>query len=175
MKDTFDVGDTIFMEMNFNEKLTDESGGIENSFTNYDFRLQLQCGRIDTEPPLPETLNFLELHTIVGKDSAVNLSQSGISFYIITPNYDSGTYSLESKVILKRKGLFSFGITPFEGLGNPFEINGKCDHLPVTIGSKLENDAENNFYMYQWAANPVYHTFDEKRFHDYGGYCFVVR
>ena len=34
MKDTFMVGDTIFMEMNFNEKLIDERGGVETSSGN---------------------------------------------------------------------------------------------------------------------------------------------
>jgi hypothetical protein len=175
MRDTFSVGDTLLLEMNFGEELTDERGGIKNSFSNYDFRLDLGCSRIDVDPPLPQALNFLALNTIVGEDSSVTLSQSGTSYYIIKPTFNNGIYSFKSELIIVKEGLYVIGITPFESPSEPFSIKGECDHVTVRIGSKLENDEENNFHMYQWAANPVYHTFDEKRFKDYGGYCFVVK
>jgi hypothetical protein len=173
--DTFALGDTLLLEMNFSHELTDEQGGVKNSFPNYDFRLELGCGRIDVDPPLSQDINFLTLSTTVGKDSTVILSQSGISYYIIKPIFDNGIYSFKSELIVRKEGLYVLDITPYESPSEPFSIKGECDHVTVRIGSKLENDEQNNFHMYQWAANPVYHTFDEKRFRDYGGYCFVVR
>lgn len=175
IKDTFNVGDTLRLEMNFRDELIDEIGNVKNIFLDYDFRIELQCGRIDSDPPLSNTSDCIDIRTIVGRDSSVLLPQSGVSFYKIIPEYSNKTYTFKCELVLKEKGLLYFGIVPFNTNADPFEISGECDHLPITIGSKLDNEAENNYHMLQWAANPVYHTFDEKRFSDYGGYCFVVK
>jgi hypothetical protein len=36
-KDTFNIGDTLWVDMNFHEDIVDEIGSIKNTFNNYDF------------------------------------------------------------------------------------------------------------------------------------------
>jgi hypothetical protein len=161
--------------MDFIDELTDERGNIKNSFPNYDFRLGIGCERIDIDPPLAHTLEYLKIITLVGKDSSIFLPSSGISFFTFVPNYANKKYTFKCALIMQKKGLFYFGAGPSESLGDPFAIDGECKDIPLDIGSKIDNETDNNYHMLQWATNSVYHSLSTERFQNYGGYCFVVK
>ena len=176
MKDTFTVGDTILLELNFNKDMADEIGGIKNSFPNFDFQINAGCERIDIDPPLAHTLDYLSIHTSIGSDSSASLPVSGVSFYRLVPLYSSEKYVFKCTFTVREKGVFSFGLgSTASTRENPLQFEGVCDNVPIEFGSHLANDSENNYHMLQWAANPAYHRIDAKRFSDYGGYCFVVK
>ncbi len=176
MRDTFAVGDTLWVELNFSKDMTDEIGNIKNSFPNFDFQINAGCERIDIDPPLAHTLDFLSIHTLIGSDSSANLPVSGVSYYRLVPVYSLENYTFKCFFIVKEKGLFSFGLGSTASTEeNPLQFNGVCDNIPIQFGSHLANDSENNYHILQWATNPAYHRIDAQRFRDYGGYCFVVR
>lgn len=175
MRDTFSVGDTLWMEMNFSDELIDTGGNIKNSFQNYDFRLGIGCERIDIDPPLAHTIDYLKIITVAGKDSSISLPSSGVSFFTFAPNYSNKKYIFKCALVMREEGLFYFGAGPSESLGEPFKINSECDNISVDLGSKIDNEIDNNYHMLQWAANPAYHSLSSERFRNYGGYCFVVK
>ncbi|MCB0542581.1 MAG: hypothetical protein KDC70_03645 [Saprospiraceae bacterium] len=176
LRDTFNVNDTLWLEIKFNEIMTDDVGQIMNSFSNIDFHINAGCERIDIDPPLAYTSAYIDINTLIGSDSLNNLPISGVSYYRINPIYMSGNYSYKCWILLKEKGLFSFGLGSSASTDEkPFQFKGNCDNVPVEFGSRLENDSENNYHMLQWASNPAYHKIEAKRFSDYGGYCFVVK
>ncbi len=174
-QDTFNIGDTIWFEMDYPQILVDEMGGVENLFIDYDFNLSLQCARIDTNPPIPQTIEFFDLHTLVGQDSAVDLGGVGISEYKIIPFIKTEGYAVKCAVITKRRGLFFFGIGPVEQTHSPFSVSMNCTHLNVEMGTKLNNDDENNFYLLKYAENSAYKNYSKEQFMRYGSYCIVVR
>lgn len=173
MKDTFSVGDTLWLEMDFGTEMTDEIGGIKNSFVDYDFRLESTCERIDIDPPLAHTTNYLSINTLIGSDSSINLSASSVSYYEITPVYSSDKYTFKCAFIIQEKGLFLFGTSPYNSEENPFQIIGACDNLSVDIGCVLENELENNFQMLQFASNPAYHKLKPENLRS--NFCFFVQ
>lgn len=173
MKDTFNVGDSIWVNLDFKEELTDENGGVTNVFRNYDFRFRVSSDKMDIDPPLAQTANFFDLHSITGSDSLISLPISNISVFSISTVELVGIYKYQGVFILKEKGLFWFGLGTTSDTGK-FGISGNCSKVPVYIGSRVTNESENNYHMLQWAANSAYHNIDAKRFSDYGGYCFVV-
>jgi len=174
--DTFNLGDTIWIEMDFPEEMTDVNGGVKNIFHNYDFRIELGCERIDVNPGQPKTVDFLHFHEVIGRDSLVNLPGSSISTYRIFPVIQDGKYHFKCGLITQKKGFFIFGITPIEysEYEEKFHINGSCDNIPLGIGSKPIG-AEGNFHMLQYSLEPAYPNFPKDRFENYGGYCFVVK
>lgn len=175
MKDTFTVGDTLWLTMDFSEELIDERGNIKNTFQNYDFRMGIGCERIDIDPPLAHTLDYLRIFTLIGTDSSIFLPSSGVSLFTFVPDYTDKKYVFKCALVIQEKGLFYFGAGPSEGLGEAFTIDGECENMPLEIGSKLVDEANNNFYMLQWASNSAYHSLSLDRFRNYGGYCFVVK
>ncbi len=175
-QDTFNLGDTIWIEMDFPEEMTDVNGGIKNTFRNYDFRIELGCERIDVNPGQAKTVDFLRFHEVLGRDSIINLPGAGVSGYRIFPIFQNGSYRFKCGLITEKKGFFTFGVTPvwFDENEERFHINGQCDNIPLDIGSKLIG-AEGNFHMLKYSAEPVYPNFPKDRFENYGGYCFVVQ
>ncbi len=175
-KDTFNLGDTLWIEMDFPEEMTDVNGGVKNIFRNYDFRIELQCDRMDVLPPEAKAVDYLRFHKIIGRDSSINLTGSGVSAYRAFPVFQDGRYRFKCGLITQKKGLFGFGVTPieFNEYEEKFHIKGQCDNIPLGIGSKLIG-AEGNFHLLQYGLDPVYPRFPKDRFENYGGYCFVVK
>jgi len=175
-KDTFNLSDTLWVEMDFPEEMTDVNGGVKNIFRNYDFRIELACDKIDIDPPVSKIVDHFGFHKVVGRDSATYLPGVGVSGYRIFPVFQNGLYRFKCGLIAQKKGLFFLGVAPIASHGNDdeFHIQGQCDQLPLSIGSKLIG-AEGNFYMLQYALNSAYHILPKDRFENGGGYCFVVK
>jgi hypothetical protein len=138
------------------------------------FWIEFACARIDTNPPSASIIKALQIYSVIGRDSIISLSQSGISYYRIFPVYLNGNYTYKCGLITKEKGLFSLGITPFQNEETlPFKIEGNCDDSPILIGCKLNGDADNNIDMLVQTHNNF--EFEKQQFRRYGGYCFFVK
>jgi len=176
IQDTFDIGDTIWIEMNFADQLTDLRGGIANTFSDFDFNLHLECGRFDIDPPQGKAVSFMDAIAFEGEIASTILPMSGVSFYKIVPFYIEQTYSFKGAVVLKQQGTFLCGISPSSGRADPFEIKGNCNHLSLEISSKVNNGdpAENNYHLLKSSPVPVYRDMTVERFGQ-GAVCFVVR
>ena len=174
-QDSFNIGDTIWIEINLPDKITDENGGIENIFSNFDFRIELACELLDSVPSLAQTTNYLGLHTLVGQDSVVALSGAYLQFYQIIPDYISQSYRYKCALTTRQKGQFVLFIAPFDHQTEPFEFSGKCDRVALHFTSRLNNDDDNNFEDFKKRQHPSYSAWNIERFHNNGGFYFVVR
>jgi len=176
IQDTFSVGDTIWMEMDFNETLTDINADIPNTFSNFDFKLELQCGRFDKNPTQGKTIDFLDAIVLLGEVVPRALPGAGVSYYEVLPAYTSQAYRFKSAFVLQQKGAFFCGIFPNPPLGEPFEIRGQCNSSALSIESKVNNGdlTENNYQMLTSSPEPAYSNMTPTRFGQ-GAFCFVVR
>lgn len=175
-KDTFNLGDTLWVEMDFPEEMTDVNGGIKNVFHNYDFRIELACDKMDIDPPMAKTTDYLRFHKVIGQSTVVNLPGAGVSGYKILPVFQDDRYRFKCGLITQKKGLFFIGLTPVDPdeNGNDFQIDGQCDHTSLSIGTKLVG-AEGNFHLLQYGLNSAYRILPKDRFEMFGSYCFVVK
>ena len=176
VQDTFQLGDTIWIEMNFGDVLTDSNGNIQNTFSDYDFRLELVCGRFDIDPPQSTAVSFFDTQDFIGTSEPVGLPQSGVSYYKMFPKYQERFYRLKTALILKETGSFLLSVTPFQWRGEPFKIVGVCDQISVKIWGKANNGnpEENNFYLLQSSPVEVYRNIHAADGHA-SGYCYIVQ
>jgi len=177
IQDTFQIGDTIWIEMNFADTLTDLNGNVSNTFSNYNFKLELQCDRFDIDPPQGKAVSFMDAFPSEGEVVARSLPTSGISYYEVLPVYEDRVYRFKSAFVLKQQGTFFCTVIPNTDDGiEPFEITGNCDHLSVGINSKVNNGnpTENNYHLLQSSPVPVYRDMTLERFGQ-GAFCFVVK
>lgn len=175
-RDTFQLGDTIWIEMDFPDVLTDREGGIENTFADYDFRLELVCERFDIDPPQSKAVSFFDALAVTGTAEAMGLSQSGISYYQLSPIYSDHRYRFKAALMLKQTGVFLLAVSPFQTDLNPFKLNGACDHVRLYIGNWVNNGTAegNNYHLLQSSPVDVYKNMTIEQFGN-GGYCFVVQ
>jgi len=161
--------------MGFSEEMTDVNGGIKNTFHDYDFRLEIAADRIDINPVMAKTIDYLRFHKVLGQDSVVILPGAGVSGYKIFPVFQDGKYKFRCGLITQKKGIFVLGIVPVSMNENEdrFYIKGQCEHVGLSITSKLIG-AEGNFYLLQHTSEPAYLNLSKERFENTGGYCFVV-
>ena len=177
IQDTFQIGDTIWMEMDFADTLTDLNGGIPNTFSNFNFKLELQCGRFDIDPPQGKAVSFMDAIPSAGEVASRVLPISDISYFEVLPVYTDRTYRFKSAFVLKQQGTFFCTITPnTDNRIEPFEITGNCDHLPLYINSKVNDGdpTENNYHLLKSSPVPVYRDMTLERFGQ-GTFCFVVK
>jgi len=177
IQDTFELGDTIWMEVDFHEKLTDLNGGVENTFHNFDFKLEVQCDRFDIDPPQGRAVSFMDIFPIVGQVVPRGLPSSEVSYLEVLPIYQDNYYRFKGAVVLKQQGTFVYTLTPYtDEMIEPFKITGNCDNIPLYITSKV-NDGDptaNNYYLLKSSPVDVYRNMTIERFGQ-SGFCFVVR
>ncbi|MBK7937855.1 MAG: hypothetical protein IPJ82_12525 [Lewinellaceae bacterium] len=177
IQDTFHLGDTIWIEMNFADTLTDLNGGITNIFSNFNFKLELQCDRFDIDPPQGKAVSFMDPLAFVGEVTAQVLPISDVSYFEVQPLYANHIYHFKSAFVLKEEGGFLCTLIPnTDNRTNPFKITGNCDQIPLYIQSKVNSGspAENNYQLLKSSPVSVYRDMTLERF-GAGAFCFVVK
>ena len=168
MLDTFSVGDTLWVEMNFPAELTDESNTLTAQFDNYDFNFELACEQINIDPKSGYTTEIVDLQPFLG-DGAPNIYGS-FSVYGITPISENGYYKFKSILTLKKSGLILLTINPFNNEYDPYSVpNTECK---TQIWGKLTNSNQNNYFMLKYASL-VYSNKSEEEMT--GCYIFFVK
>ncbi len=171
LQDTFDIGDTLFLAINFPKKMIDKQAEIENVFENYDFRIEVSGSRYDIRHSVVS--HIIDLTSQVGKDSL--LSYSSFDIFRLNPNFDGNEYHYNGLLILQESGVFALSIYCFsDNRINPFEITGNCDHLNVHFYCDTNEGMDNNVELVKpyFVGNPDNWDNDFKK---NGGFAFVVR
>ena len=177
MKDTFRIGDTIQIDMSFSDRLTDLNGGVENTFSNFDFQLKIASDRFDIDPPESKAVEVMDVFPTVGQVIARSLPSSGVSYYEVLPVYRDNYYVFKCAMVLKQEGSFTFNLSPYtDDMIAPFKVKGNCDDLPLRIISKV-NDGDpvkNNYHLLKSSPVPPYRDMTLERFGQ-SGFCFIVK
>lgn len=169
MLDTFSVGDTLWVEMNFPAELTDESNTLTAQFDNYVFNFELGCSQINTLPVSPHTVDNIKVDSIVGLVEPK--IYSSFSVYNIMPIFEYGVYKLKVQIKLKKTGLFLLSLDPFNDPNDAFNVpNSECK---AEIWSILTNPDQNNYFMLDYASSLAYSNKSEEEMT--GGYIFFVK
>ncbi len=169
MLDTFSVGDTLWVEMNFPTELTDEANTLTAQFDNYDFNFELGCNQIDIDPIYGYATEIVDFQSLLGKGES-NIYGS-FSVYGITPTFENGYYKFKSILILKNSGLFALALDPFNDPYEAFNVpNTECK---AQIWGVLTNTDQNNYFMLKYASSLAYSNKSEAE--TTGWYMFYVK
>jgi len=169
-KDTFNIGDTLFLSINIPKELTDEQGGIRNVFEDFDFKLGTRTSRFDSVHEY--STKTLGLTSQVGSHKLY--TYSFFDEYGLTTIYDGSEYRYQGVLTLKETGVFAvyFG-TFYNDRLNPVKLDGNCKHEAVNLYCITNHGENNNVELVSpYNGNS---TFWEEQFRLGGGFAFVVR
>ncbi|MCA0236705.1 MAG: hypothetical protein LCH81_10005 [Bacteroidetes bacterium] len=170
LSDTFNIGDSLYVDIDFPEELMDINGEIGNTFENFDFKLFISTARYDV--PHQYSSQAFDLYTVEGSDTLVEFSSS--NEYALTLKYKESKYKYTGYIILKEPGVFAvYFASYYESFTDPLTIRGNCDHLSVHLYCETNDGQNNNVELVSpYNGNS---TFWENQFKKGGGYAFVVR
>lgn len=175
-QDTFQLGDTIWVELDFDHTLTDVNGGVTNTFSNYNFRFEWQCEKINMTPLEGHTVDYLFFVGILGTTEPVGLPSSGVSFYKVFPEYDGQVYRFKCGFVLQDTGTFFVALNSYKPVAGYDRQDGwDCSRISFVLDTKINNGDpdENNYYLLKTSPEPVYQKMTKERFGT-GGFVFVV-
>jgi hypothetical protein len=171
-RDSFRIGDTMLISMNFPKKMVDERSGIENTFEDFDFAFRLSAQRYDV--PYELTTQSLALLPITGECKAETLSS--FSLYEVIPHFDGQKYQFEGLIVLKEQGVFALkNVSLYDEGFSGTEFKGTCDGLVVFQCRINSGDPDSNnldLIKPYLGGNPDNWARDFKK---RGGFGFVVR
>lgn len=174
--DTFQLGDTIWIKLDFDHTLIDMNGGIANTFSNYDFRLEWQGDKISVTPlDAHAVAYFLPVH-VLGATEPVGLPSSGVSFYKVFPEYDGQFYRFECGFVLRDTGTFVVALHPYKPVSGYDRQEGwDCPRTSFVLDTRINSGDpdENNFHLLKTSPEPVYQNMTRERFGT-GAFAFVV-
>ncbi len=171
MQDTFDMDDTLFMVIDIPKTLIDKQADIENTFENFDFRIETKGRRYDVFNEY--TTDLFNLNTEVGADSI--LAFSSFNLFRLIPDFDGTEYHYKGFFTFKQSGIFAMNVYCYSDEDiEPFEFNGNCDNRNVYFRCDVNEGHENNLQLIKpyLSGNPQNWESD---FRKRGGYAFVVR
>ncbi len=177
-KDTFRVGDTIYIESVFSDSVYDRSTGRKFLIEDMNWRVGSLIYPINVDTVL--ATGYRNFQVIVPKeyDFEPFVYSSGEIGYYGTYNYDGSIYSLKFQLIPKAIGIyyFLFGINDLRFINIEFEE--KCSSASVYVYATMNEGSDNNIHLFKESPNEFFRVqmFNrpEEEFYKAGGYCFVV-
>jgi hypothetical protein len=171
-RDSFRIGDTMLISMNFPKKMVDERSGIENTFEDFDFNLILAAIRYDVKEKM--TTEILDLVSINGGHIVNNFSS--FSDIGIAHVFDGEQYTYVGNIVLKKKGTFALYIGSIYNEDNKPKVEGTCTNgiIEFQCSTNAGDPDINNLNLIKpyLGGNPDNWGPDFKKS---GGFAFVVR
>lgn len=164
-KDTFNVGDTIWIEQNFGHDLLNKHYNKYYKLENFAFKnVWIVSDLVNpTVPYIPPTIN--------DKIGSTTISNTGRSL-LINYDYSDNTYQYKTAIKLEKKGLFHIGFFS----QNNGDINlTKCRNENVEFIFTTNGSTNNNFEMLKSGNDPFAKNASLEDFNKEGGYCFHVK
>jgi len=165
VKDTFAIGDTMWLEQNFSEQLYDQRNNMTLNFKDFDFALKMVISDLINYSNISEPLHskFVEVGNI-------EITNTGAVF--VKYNYQNGIYTHRMGIIMTKKGLFYISTRSLNREKADFT---KCQTENLDIRYSVNDKAENNFYMMKNSKDSIALKTTKEEFDKFGSYCFFVK
>jgi len=145
VRDTFQVGDTLFLSLEFPRSIKAEELSDSTIFEDFNFQLEFYTVRHDMYHAF--TFNTLDLTDVVGSSTARTFSES--QNYDLHLVYDGAMYRYSAILVLKEKGTFeSRLVSNYDDRRNPAVYEGPCSHKPtefwclMNTGDPVDNNID---------------------------------
>ena len=149
MQDTFSVGDTIWMELNFSNKLYNKANGKTYTVNDFEFKMYSDISDLFTNTVRP-THEFTMLDNLGHIDSSAD--RNGPLFHINT-QMEGDVYTWKAGFILLKKGLYAFAPGseirndgPLSDQSPPQQIT-QCPNEGVSLDFVLANGNGNSYLL----------------------------
>lgn len=168
-RDTFQVGDTIWLVSTIPAWLEDTISGLAMNVSEFDFRVKAAVTRLDSIPYLPGEGHFSYIYEL-GRFDIHILSQT-INTDVYYADGANGEKKLRIGMICRKKGLFQWA---FYNLRD--DIHGVNFFKPdcyekLHVIYRMNGDADNHYYLVETSKNPIP---TEEVFRLEAGFAFLV-
>jgi hypothetical protein len=154
--DTYRVGDTLTIKIQFNKYLTDRSGEYSTVFENFDFQgevgfLELSNKNL-TYGSQPGAFGKVNIQNKIG-----SIEVGSDTGALLNYDYDGENYTLVSKFILNRKGMFSLVFYTSNSVYNTdfkskLNIEGKIANIKEIYYKVNDGKVNNNYLIFENTA-----------------------
>ena len=164
-KDTFKIGDTLWIEQHFADHLREEVNGLILDFTDFDFKAKAVTA---------DLINYNDLSMKHNQFATVgSIKSTGIAGGVyITYLHENGYYKHKMGIAMTQKGLFRISMRTMRY--NDFDFT-KCRVEELDLRYSINNKGDNNFHMMQDAKDPFALKANREDFDKFGSYCFYVK
>ncbi len=166
-KDTFKIGDTLWIEQEFSDQLANINSGKTYKLANFDFTMGMSID--DLNKPDFATYPNPKIVAFMGRIGGEN----GNDFI---HEYQNNIYRFKAAFIIERKGFYKigFGGSPREGKGSVSGIT-TCKNEYYDFDYTVNNKGDNNYEMLQFSVANTFKNYSLDRFNKEGSYCFIVK
>ena len=173
VRDTFQIGDTLSLSLEFPKALKADELSDSTSFEDFNFQLLFYTVRHDIYHEF--TFNTLDLTDVIGSSTANSFSES--QDYNLHLVYDGAMYRYSAILVLKEKGTFeSRLVSRYDNRSYPAVYEGKCSHRSTEFRCVMNtgNPVDNNIDLIKpyLGGNPANWEGD---FLQRGSFAFVVQ
>ena len=174
--DTFQIGDTIHISMEFPINMEDKTSGEFFDMSEFNFNTEIGIAKIDTNPAIGGD-SFVEYFEKVGKLNFVSLTGGGTAIFI---EFEKNTtnFLFSCDIILKEEGLFALGYSSFFVDEFLEIIDESCKTKSITIDYELTpkgGSEDANFeFLQQYSLDLRHKNYSIEEFNFFGGYVFYV-
>lgn len=172
-KDTFSIGDTIWIEQSFSDNLQDKNNTKNTySINNIDLYSNLGITNLNTSFP---AISYDDpyLITYTGQTTDNNVGSVKYQVLYIGYTYEANTYKYKAAFIVEKTGFY---LIKFFSYADGDDMNlTNCTNEKVTIDYTTNREDNNNYNMLQYAVDDYYSSWTIEEFNKNGGYCFHVK
>ncbi len=175
IRDTFHLGDTLQISMNFPKNMIDNSS---DSFdlSAFPFNATIDLLKID-EAPFSDGPGMASYKAITGGINVVYFSATASEEVQIVFDKATNLFLFSCNVILEKKGVFdlSYQSADFFDEFNEFDFKNECRTNSVKIFYDLEADStKTNFELLGQSPDSQIVAITREKFDKSGGFAFVV-
>ena len=177
-KDTFRVGDTIYIESVFSDSVYDRSTGRKFLIEDMNWIIGSIIFPIHLDTKMATGYRNFQVIVPEEYDFEPVIFSTGTIRYEGTYNYDGSIYSLKFQLIPRDTGIYYFIFSIDDHFFTKIEFKEKCSSAIVYVYATMNEGSDNNIHLFKESPNEFFRVqmFNrpEEGFYKAGGYCFVV-
>lgn len=173
LKDFYSIGDTIWIEQLFSDKILNNNYGEYFSIENFNFKTYYSITDLNT-PASSTTYVNPNIITYIGSTDLNSVISESYQSINVQYDYSENVYRYKAAFIPDKAGLYALGYGTHL-LEDEVDIT-KCrtEYIYLTYNTN-NRTADNNYEFLKNAKDEHYASLPKKKFDDYGGFCFYVK
>jgi hypothetical protein len=163
--DTFDIGDTLWIEQVFHDQVHDQRNNMSLDFKNYSFINRITTG--DLMNPY---------HFSIKQDFTAEIGviePTGVASLRIGYVHEQDTFRFKARMVMTERGLYKIGFLPFVDQKNVDFT--RCPNEYLDLRTDLNGKGDNNYHMMQYSTDSLTRQATKEVYVQIGSYCFYVR
>lgn len=171
-KDTFSIGDTIWIEQSFSDNMLNLKYNRYKEFKDFNFHTTFTIKDLNT--PLPAySYPDPNIITYVGQTTGNNIGSVKYQAIYINYTYENNTYKYKAAFIVDKPGFYNINFFSYLD-GDDLNLT-RCQNEIFHLYYTTNDKGDNNYEMVQYAQDNSFAELTKEKYDKSGMYCFHVK